>query len=253
VTLPPDLVQFAAYGPLHARVMTHFGYTAGADQRAAQALAAFLGEVPAGGLVNYLKGMVQTKPPCFVGAGDSVDEWLGGLPRTWTQARTLVAADGAARALMSAGILPDVVFTDLDGLGIEDLRTLSRGGAALVIHAHGDNLPRIESLPRDFPAWPRVIGTCQGDRVPPLLSPGGFTDGDRALCFFHHLCPPHQPFVLVGYDLAGPPGRWSKPAGWPDPAAAQRKLEKLRCARAVIAWLRTLGRQFLHPSGDQIY
>jgi uncharacterized Rossmann fold enzyme len=58
----------------------------------------------------------------------------------------LVSADTATSPILDAGLTPDIVVTDLDG-DLEDIFEAWRRGAILVIHAHGDNIERIEELP----------------------------------------------------------------------------------------------------------
>ncbi len=125
-----------------------------------------------------LRDVPVAREVVVVGAGPSVRR----LPevREELEDRVVYAADGACEALLRAGIVPDVVVTDLDGR-VEFLLMAVRAGAVPVVHAHGDNVDR---LARWVPvlADEGVLGTCQVDPpCPELVNPGGFTDGDRAV------------------------------------------------------------------------
>ncbi|MDP6363795.1 MAG: hypothetical protein QF519_02775 [Candidatus Poseidoniia archaeon] len=87
----------------------------------------------------------------------------------------LVAADGAVRACRERDRVPALVVSDLDGYR-DDLRWAVAGGAALVVHGHGDNLAALgEWLPRLRPAALTAVRPAPG-----VACWGGFTDGDRA-------------------------------------------------------------------------
>jgi len=60
-----------------------------------------------------------------------------------------------------------------------------------------------------------------------MHNPGGFTDGDRALCFVAWLGVPLERIIMVGYDSTRL-GRWS---GITQP---ERKLEKLTWMDIVV-------------------
>ena len=88
----------------------------------------------------------------------------------------LVAADGAVRACREQQRLPVLVVSDLDGYR-DDLRWAISGGAALVVHGHGDNLAALgEWLPRLQP-----VAVTATRPAPGVKCWGGFTDGDRAV------------------------------------------------------------------------
>lgn len=59
------------------------------------------------------------------------DAWLAGLARS---ADVVIAADGGASRLASAGRRPDLVVGDMDGLPAEAQRDLERAGATLERH-----------------------------------------------------------------------------------------------------------------------
>lgn len=107
-----------------------------------------------------------------------------------------MAADGATSILLSIGILPDVIVTDLDGTVSDEIRASSMGSVA-VIHAHGDNMDRLKKYVSSFA---RFIPTCQCRPPPGIFNFGGFTDGDRCLFIAEEFLA--SKCVLVGFDFA---------------------------------------------------
>lgn len=132
-----------------------------------------------------------------------------------------VAADGAVGAVDD---LTRVLCVVSDGDGAEHLERAAQAGVHIVLHAHGDN----------HDVWMRLVEAwSQLERTPPLTlthqsnvelegmhNPGGFTDGDRALCFIHALGRSLEEIECVGFrtDVVGP---WS---GTTNPERKKRKL-----------------------------
>lgn len=142
------------------------------------------------------------------------------LDRDWSQGTVFVAADGSVGAC--AGLVDVlVVVTDLDG-GVH-LQEAAVRGTPMVVHAHGDNKTRLETL---LPQWakyqPPVMLTHQTDEIyDGMLNVGGFTDGDRAVCLVSFLGGDEDKFTFLGYSTEQV-GEWS---GLTDPAQKLRKLE----------------------------
>lgn len=116
----------------------------------------------------------------------------------------IVAAGGAVRQALSAGIQPTLVVTDLDGSDMAH-KMFSRAGVPTAVHAHGDNPALVDRLLPDLEG--PVFGTCQvdpPDRPVPLHRFGGFTDGDRA-CFISQALGASR-LELVGWDFEEPIG-----------------------------------------------
>ncbi len=139
-----------------------------------------------------------------------------------------VAADGAA------GAVPDVfplvaVVSDLDG-GVH-LHDAVQRGVTVVLHAHGDNR---EAWKNHLAAWakksnpPRLVLTHQvPETIEGMHNPGGFTDGDRAVCLLRWMGVSDDRLTFVGFAMDRV-GAWS---GTTDPA---RKLEKLTWMAEVL-------------------
>ena len=152
----------------------------------------------------------------------------------------LIAADGSCGVLDT---LPDsmadrawsrlaCVVSDADG-GEGTVAAVKRG-IPIILHAHGDNTAE----------WSELLTFSSARRIPPPIvlthqtpepiegmhNPGGFTDGDRAVCFARALGVSRERIKLLGTrtDLVG---AWS---GATDP---ERKLVKLQWMAKVLQHL----------------
>lgn len=135
--------------------------------------------------------------------------------------RLIIAADGSVGALSDRSKLACVV-SDFDG-GVH-LNGAAEQGTVMIVHAHGDNSVRwVECLNTwsQCPTPPRLILTHQ---TPEVLSNahnfGGFTDGDRAVCFALAMGVAKENIRLVGFAL-------NRVGIWSATTVAERKLEKL--------------------------
>ncbi len=200
------------------------GYSRSADDAVTRQLAARLAgpEYDAAAVLRHVKEQARHRTVHVVGAGDSALDAVKRLPRE----ETLWVADGVATACREARRWPSLVVTDLDG-PIQDQLEGARKGAFVLVHAHGDNGPSIDAYLSLFPAK-KIAGSCQVRPVAPLINPGGFTDGDRAVHLALHYGA--KEVILHGFEYAKA-GRYS---GSFDPATKPRKLE---WARKLIARL----------------
>ncbi|EQD44563.1 protein containing DUF115, partial [mine drainage metagenome] len=130
-------------------------------------------------------------------------------------------ADGAAEVCLRAGIVPDLLVTDLDGPVPTEVAANARG-TLVVVHAHGDNEPALEEWVPQFPG--ELAGSWAGPPADDLLDVGGFTDGDRGA--YLAAAAGARRVLLWGFDF----DRVDDPDG---PGAA-RKRRKLRWARVAL-------------------
>ena len=161
-----------------------------------------------------------------IGAAVSVEDL-----RSYDVNTAFVAADG------SVGALPDYsqlicVVSDLDGA--KHLDAAAAHGQTILVHAHGDNKSQwqdriirwnnLESPPSLILSH-QVNQTIQG-----MYNFGGFTDGDRALCFILSLGVEAQKIELVGFNLERV-GQWSGITN------AQKKMQKLEWMGRIVTEL----------------
>ena len=91
-----------------------------------------------------------------------------------------------------------------------------------MIHAHGDNIDLIMKYAKEFTG--KVILTTQSKPDMVLYNFGGFTDGDRSVCFARHMGA--RKIILYGFDFDNPSSKKES-----DPSV---KLKKLRWAERII-------------------
>ena len=170
-------------------------------------------------LVRLQERMRSAKRLIVVGAGSEsliADEYPDAL---------FIAADGAVGAIDDPSRILCVVS---DGDGAEHLDSAAQSGVHIVLHAHGDNGDIWRELVATWSTFeqpPSLTLTHQSKReYDGMFNPGGFTDGDRALCFIQMMGRSLDSVECIGFrtDSVGP---WS---GSTNPV---RKLEKL-------AWMR---------------
>ncbi|ACL10752.1 Putative uncharacterized protein [Desulfurococcus amylolyticus 1221n] len=148
----------------------------------------------------------------------------------------LIAADGSTSLLLSHGIYPDIVVTDLDGY-IYDLARASHQGSITVIHAHGDNMHRINRFIGEFKG--PLIGSTQVEPRPHVYNFGGFTDGDRAAFIAYAIG--IREIYLAGFNLYGEP---SICPGKIVPFNKRLKKAKLEVASYMLKYLTGKGVSF---------
>jgi uncharacterized Rossmann fold enzyme len=127
-------------------------------------------------------------------------------------------------------VVPEVIVTDMDGRVEDQIRAVELGSIALV-HAHGDNIPKLKAY---VPRFRACIGTTQARPFGRLQNFGGFTDGDRAVFMAEHLGA--RAAVLYGMDFQGEVGRYSFKEG------GERKRKKLLWAERLIKRIAEAGK-----------
>ncbi|GAB4316423.1 MAG: DUF115 domain-containing protein [Promethearchaeota archaeon] len=241
--IPPEVINFRAFGPFYDLVLSKFGYDPILDAKARDLLDGFISTDPR----EVLTRMARTcagKTPLVFGAAPSLEKdgraALEGLgDRTLGERFVTCAADGAARLFLELDKRVDLAFTDLDGLTGPQLENLRSRGTILVVHAHGDNVSLIrerEKLIREGSASNQLLGTTQAPPTKKVINPGGFTDGDRAVCFVHHFLPRAR-YYLFGMDFGGEVGRYSKPGLASSSKPSETKRTKLDLGLGILEWL----------------
>ncbi|MEM2123675.1 MAG: 6-hydroxymethylpterin diphosphokinase MptE-like protein [Candidatus Bathyarchaeia archaeon] len=225
-------MDFKEWWPWYLRIVEEFGFDVDRDRLSARVLNGILNgkALP----LEELRRSFRGGRFIVFGCGPSLESDLYEALRLRLLSKYLpVAADGAANALLwRARISPYAVVSDLDG-GPRGLLGADKRGSIMVLHAHGDNLDKIEQLAPIFKG--RVAGTTQAEPLSNVYNFGGFTDGDRAVFMLEEL--DSERIVLMGMDFGLKVGRYSKPGLRRDMPADERKLKKLSFAKRLLEWL----------------
>lgn len=210
-------------------IVKELGLSPEADYEATAILNSLIANQNPNPLLKKLENLLTGKDVLICGAGPSLVRHLGqiqkerGLPGL-----TVVAADGAASALLEGGYKCDILVTDLDGRK-KDLEEVVRRGAIPIVHAHGDNVSLVREI---VPHLGYVLGSTQVEPVGHVFLWGGFTDGDRA-CYLVASYNPRR-IIMAGMDFGHVVGRWSKPEYQEAIQADNRKRIKLAIAKKLI-------------------
>jgi uncharacterized Rossmann fold enzyme len=177
-------------------IRSEFGYPFEREEEAEQALARLLPEAARSGALERLARRLSEREVVVVGLAPGA-----GPPPVWSLGKgdrrsAIIAADGATRVCMEAGLIPDVVVTDLDGPVPSEVAANSAGSIVL-IHAHGDNLPALERWVPEFSG--ELAGSWAGPPRDGLIDVGGFTDGDRSVYLADHVGAAR--ILLWGFDF----------------------------------------------------
>lgn len=171
-------MDFAVWEPVYEQILEDFGFDRIGDEKAALFLSHMLIEENTASL-SELKAVISKKPVLVCGNAPKLRSDLSEIS---ISDFTVIAADGAAAVLMDMGIVPEVICTDLDGNSEADIEKeilACEYGSIVLIHAHGDNIDKLEKY---VPRFKRFIATTQARPFDKVYNFGGFSDGDR--CFF---------------------------------------------------------------------
>ena len=118
-----------------------------------------------------------------------------------------------------------------DGDGAEHLQQAAESSVHIVLHAHGDNLETWNELCTKWASMKSVPSLTLTHQTRTTFSeihnPGGFTDGDRALCFLHSMGLDLMHVECLGFSTQEV-GMWS---GATNPVA---KLDKLQWMKEAM-------------------
>ncbi|MGB1490531.1 MAG: hypothetical protein ACPG9O_00470 [Candidatus Poseidoniaceae archaeon] len=143
-------------------------------------------------------------------------------PGVKTQFPTVVA-DGAIGAIAD---LSSVALIVTDGDGTPHIEKALNKGIPICLHAHGDNVESWNNILSQIVDEQEIFLTHQTPiKIDGMYNPGGFTDGDRAVCIAYALGA--SEVELVGFSTDDV-GQWS---GVTD---KKRKLIKLQWMSRVL-------------------
>ena len=231
---------------LQNEVRSHFGWKLSADVKSAESLLRAVEESPVEAWTRHRRAatiadlrrrlVLREVNVAVLGAAVEVSEVIAILDKP----TLLVGADGAVGVLQD---LPETiadrawsrlvcVVSDGDG-GPGTLAAVKRG-VPFILHSHGDNEKSWRSLLKlaenTATPSPLVLTHQTPNQIDGMHNPGGFTDGDRAVCFLIALGLDAERIKMLGTrsDIVG---KWS---GATDP---ERKLVKLQWMDRVIRML----------------
>jgi uncharacterized Rossmann fold enzyme len=217
-------VDYAEWAPHYERIRAEFHFPFDRERASADRLLTLLPVTPNSHPEGRLRARLAGRDAVVVGLAPHA-----GAPPVWKLPTrgippALVAADGATARCLDAGLVPDLVVTDLDGPVPSEVLANSRG-AIVVVHAHGDNVAAVDRWVPEFSG--EVVGSWAGPPEPGLMNVGGFTDGDRAAYLAQHFGASR--ILLWGFEFSS--------VEEAVPAQQARKLAKLRWARELLGIL----------------
>lgn len=211
-------MDFAAWEPIYERILKDFGFDREGDEKAARFLSSML-TVKNTVSLSELEAVISEKPVLACGNAPGLRAELSKIDLS---AFVIIAADGASAAFMDMGRVPEVICTDLDGNSESDIEKeilACELGSIVLIHAHGDNLDKLEKY---VPRFKRFIATTQAEPFDKVYNFGGFSDGDR--CVFVAQNFRAKSVRLAGFDFE-------------DPCVNPIKKKKLKWAKELIGML----------------
>jgi uncharacterized Rossmann fold enzyme len=216
-----EAMEFETWDPVYSQILDGFGYGRDGDERARDLLADLYSEMGAGEPGNTVERTLSSldfegRTVAIAGGAANLEDDLGVVE----DASAVVAASDAASRLRNEGFDVDCMVTDLDGTP-ETARELTRDGVPVAVHAHGDNIPALETHVPTF-AVDAVVPTTQARPTGPVRNFGGFTDGDRAAFLADE---------LGAGELVFPGWRFD------DPDVTAEKQRKLAWAARLLRWL----------------
>jgi len=210
-------MRFIDWEPIYEDILEEFGFSREKDEDAARLLQSLLWGREGDLSAEDLESIIGGREVLVCGNGPSLRRELEKfLEELGTGEIAVIAADGATTAILAAGVLPDVIVTDLDGF-LPDIIAANERGSAVVVHAHGDNM---DALKEYVPRLTKVLGTIQSGPMEGVFNFGGFSDGDR--CVFLARNFGASKIRIIGFD-------------YDDPAVTPVKKMKLKWARRLVA------------------
>jgi 2-amino-4-hydroxy-6-hydroxymethyldihydropteridine diphosphokinase len=217
-------MRYTDWAPQYRAIADEFSFPFAAEEEAADELIERLGEPGLEAPEERLRARLAGRTVVVVGLAPG----LGAPPiarlAPGPTRPAIMAADGATDRCLRAGIVPDVITTDLDGPVPAEITANARG-ALVLIHAHGDNRAALREWVPQFPG--AIAGSWAGPPRDGLANYGGFTDGDRA-AFVAEAVGAEQ-ILLFGFDFERAEGS--------DAEETARKLAKLRWAHRLLEFL----------------
>jgi hypothetical protein len=219
----------------YSDILKEFKYSEKKDKESAIILDSILKKSNVNEIISSL---IKDKSVFVIGAGPSLSTAIPKLKKLKKSIK--IAADSSVKPLVENGIVPDIVITDLDG-DEKTLEKISRK-SIFVIHAHGDNIDKLEFSKK----FKKVIGTTQSNPFNEIQNFGGFTDGDRGVFLASYFGA--KKIILFGMDFGEKIGKFS------NTKKSERgiKLMKLNKGQLLLEWLATRTKSELFTTSKSI-
>ncbi len=219
----------------YSDILKEFKYDGKKDKESAILLDSILKKSDAD---KKILNLIRDKTVFVIGSGPSLSTAIPKLKKFKKSIK--IAADSSIKPLVENGIIPDIVITDLDG----DEYTLKKIAkkSIFVVHAHGDNIKKIEFAKK----FKNCIGTTQSEPFGKILNFGGFTDGDRGVFLANHYNA--KKIILFGMDFGDRIGKFSNTKK----SERKIKLMKLNKGRSLLGWLSTITKSELFTTSKPI-
>jgi uncharacterized Rossmann fold enzyme len=195
------------------------------DREAAQLLNSLLPKKEKGEDATRLERAIKGRYVFVYGAGPTLKQDIKAIKAAYLHREkkyVAIAADGAGKALMEEGIIPEIYVTDLDGYP-DNILEANKKGSITVVHAHGDNIKQLKDI---VPKLKNAIGTTQLAPFGKLHNFRGFTDGDRGVYLAEHF--DAGLIILAGMNFGDVIGEYS------GTYQREKKLKKLAIAKRLI-------------------
>ena len=183
--------------------------------------------------------LIQGKTVFVIGSGPSLSFAIPKLKKFKKSIK--IAADSSLKPLLENGIVPDIIVTDLDG-DEDAIKKLSKKKSIFVIHAHGDNIKKLQMVKE----IKNCIGTTQTTPFNKIQNFGGFTDGDRGVFLANHF--EAKKIILFGMDFGKRIGKFSNTKK----SDRDTKLKKLKIGEELLIWLSTITKSELFTTSRSI-
>lgn len=242
LSLKDTLNFFEEFKVFYYQIINEFGFNYQEDCKARDYLAQILKNKShnwnLNNVIKSFQNQIVSKPAILIyGCGPSleitVDEILREKKRIFFNRFTNIAADGASILLRESGIRIDGTFTDLDGITKKEFEYSDYN----VVHAHGDNINRLKHFKKNILKFHNIIGTTQVEPLEDVISPGGFTDGDRIVYFIHKLISTSQKLFFIGMDFHDIIGKYSKLDIIDNKEGSRIKKKKLKYGVELLEWI----------------
>ena len=184
MTMKPEV-----WDEYYVKILDYFGFSREDDEEAARLLSSILPRND----ISLLTDTISGSDIIVAGNAPSLPD---DIKKTDFEGKIVIAADAAARVMKKGGVIPNIVFTDLDGLD-DDVLEMNEAGTILAVHAHGDNMPLVKSWVPKMKG--PVVGTTQSTPLENVYNFGGFSDGDRGVFAAYELGA--KSVSLIGFDL----------------------------------------------------